>query len=246
MAHALGCAAPLLSGDFILSSCDSLTDSDDVATLFARHHETGSDVTLSVMDVEPGVVSRSAAIEIRGGWVRRIIEKPAPGEAPSTTISLPLYVCTSPVLDLLDEVGPSPRGEYDLADVFQSLIDRGGRVGHQVAHHRLQVSTSDDLLALNLRCLEQDPERRQGGPESLGADSQLVPPVVIGSGVRIGTGCRIGPRVYLEGPCVMGDGVRLRDSVVLRNATIDPGSRLSGELVCAELPDPAEGEGGGM
>jgi NDP-sugar pyrophosphorylase family protein len=233
MAHALGCASDLLREEFVLSACDSLTVPEDVAALVATHRRTGADVTLAVMEVEPEAVSRSAAVEIDGAWVRRIVEKPTAGEAPSTTISLSLYVCSPAVLGLLPKVRPSQRGEHEMADLFQLLIDRGGRVAHHAIDHRLHVSSPEDLLALNLSFLSRDPSRLEGRPETLGAGSRLVPPVVIGEGVRVGAECQIGPMVYLEGQCWIEDEVELRDAVVLRGATLERRSRVKGKLVWA-------------
>ena len=39
MAHALGLAAPLLRGDFVLSACDNLTPAAHIATLLATHQQ---------------------------------------------------------------------------------------------------------------------------------------------------------------------------------------------------------------
>jgi NDP-sugar pyrophosphorylase family protein len=235
MAHALHCAAPLLAGEeFLLSSCDSLTVPETVAALVRTHRKTGPAATLAVMDVAPEAVTRSAAVEVQESWIRRIVEKAPPGEAPSTTISLPLYVCSPGILELLPDVEPSPRGEYELADVFQLLIDRGGKVALHRTDWRLQVSTPEDLLALNLHYLRRDRSRIHGRPDSIDATSRVEAPVVMGPGVRIGAGCRIGPRVYLEGPCEVEDDVQVRDAVVLRHVTIGRGSRVCGKIVWAE------------
>jgi NDP-sugar pyrophosphorylase family protein len=231
MAHALGCAAPLIDDTFVLSACDSLTTAANVSALTTTHRETGADVTLNLMEVTPAAVARSAAVVVRNSWVRQIVEKPSPEQAPSSTISLPLYVCSPDLLRLLSEVNRSIRGEYELADALQLLIDRGGRVAQYTTDWRLQVSTPEDLLALNLHLLRELPAQ-QGDPVSLGEGSRLIPPLVIDGDVEIAGGCCIGPNVYLEGPCRIEADVQLRDTIVLRNATVEQGRHIRLAVVC--------------
>jgi glucose-1-phosphate thymidylyltransferase len=231
MAHALGCAAPWIDDTFVLSACDSLTTPANVSALTFTHREGGADVTLNLMEVTPAAVARSAAVVVREGWVRHIIEKPSPEQAPSSTISLPLYVCSPDLLPLLSEIKRSTRGEYELADALQLLIDRGGRVAQHTTDWRLQVSTPEDLLALNLHFLRQLTEQR-GEPVSLGEDTRLLPPLVIDGDVEIAARCSIGPNVYLEGPCRIEADVHLRDTIVLRNATVTQGRHIKLAVVC--------------
>jgi glucose-1-phosphate thymidylyltransferase len=231
MAHALGCAAPLIDDTFVLTACDSLTTATNVSALTEVHRESGADVTLNLMEVTPAAVARSAAVVVADGWVRQIVEKPSPEQAPSSTISLPLYVCSPGLLPLLSEIRPSIRGELELADALQLLIDRGGKVAHHTTDWRVQVSTPEDLLALNLHLLRKLTEQR-GEPVSLGKGARLVPPLVFDGDVEIGDGCCIGPNVYLEGPCRIEAGVQLRDSIVLRNATVEQGRHIRLAVVC--------------
>ena len=51
-----------------------------------------------------------------------------PENAPSQTVSLPHYVFSPKLLELLPRVEASPRGEYEIQDAIQGLIDAGGRV----------------------------------------------------------------------------------------------------------------------
>jgi len=51
------------------------------------------------------------------------------GRSPSNISSLPLYCFSPRILDYLPEVRPSARGEYELQDAIQMLINRDGRVG---------------------------------------------------------------------------------------------------------------------
>ena len=148
-AHALGMAAPFLSGRFAVTACDSVVDAQHIRMLLSGGEE--ADAVLSLLDVEPELVSRSAAVSLDCHSVTGIVEKPAPGCEPSHTVSLPHYIFSPRFLEFLEGIGASPRGEYELADAIQGLIDAGRRVVGVRAEERLQVSSPGDLLSLTRR-----------------------------------------------------------------------------------------------
>lgn len=228
-AHALGLAAPLIDGSFFVSACDSLVDSTHVRDLL--NASEGADAALGLLDVEPEMVSRSAAVEMEGDAVRRIVEKPSQEAAPSATVSLPHYVFSPRLLELLPRVEASPRGEYELQAAIQALIDDGGWVVGVRAAERLQVSTPDDLLRLTRRLLWQGSEPVVVKPASVGSGTRFVEPLRVEHGVVIGDGCEVGPEVFLESGCCIGDGAIVRRSVVLRDGRVVEGALVEDRVV---------------
>ncbi|RKZ44714.1 MAG: hypothetical protein DRQ58_11175, partial [Gammaproteobacteria bacterium] len=231
MAHALGLAASMIDGPFVLSACDSLKPVEHVAALLEAG--SGADGALSLMDVSLERVSTAAPVEMDEDCViSRIVEKPAAEDAPSNTVSLPLYCLPHRVLDLLAGQGPSARGEYELQDAIQALIDEGSRIVGVKTDQRLQVSTPEDLLDLNLRFLDESPGGRV--PETIPDGTIIQGPVWIDDGVTLGSNCRIGPDVVLERGCVLGSGVQITRSMVLRNALVPGGLEIDGQVVTGE------------
>jgi NDP-sugar pyrophosphorylase family protein len=229
-ANALEAASHLISGPFILSACDSLIDASHVRSMLAAA-EAGADAVLSLLDVDPEMVSRSAAVAMDGDAVRQIVEKPRPEEAPSFTISLPHYVFAPRFLDLLHGVPVSARGEYEIQDAVQRLIYDGARVVGVRATARLQVSTPTDLLAMTCRLLADSSEPKHIYPDLVGRATELVTPLRVDRGVTIGDGCVIGPEVYLETGCRVGDGAEIRRAIVLRGAEVGDGERVRDRIV---------------
>ena len=229
MAHALGTAVPLVRGRFALSSCDSLIDTSHVRELLAA--VIGADAALSLLDVEPQLISRSAVVELDGNRVRRIVEKPSLETAPSHTVSLPHYVFSPKLLDHLSRVEPSPRGEYELQDAIQGLIDDGGNIIGVRTAERHQVSTPEDLLELTRRLF---PDRRQAADIERalsGEGTTLIEPLSIEPEVVIGADCEIGPEVFLENGCRVGDGAVVRRSIVLRGGRVADGETVEDRVV---------------
>jgi NDP-sugar pyrophosphorylase family protein len=166
-----------------------------------------------------------------GPWVTRIVEKPPPGEAPSKISSLPLYLFPSCLLDYLAEVRLSPRGEYELQDAIQMLIEREGRVCGVTTQHRLTLTSPADLLTINRHYLVAGGDRPQLAPHSVGPNTRLITPLRIESGTVIGGDCTIGPNVYVEPDCRIGDGVTLENVVVLRGSAVPDGAAIENQVV---------------
>lgn len=231
MANALSLAAPYIHGAFVLSACDNLTPAEHVAELLATHQTGGVDATLSLMEIDPSLAARTGVVEWREGRIWRIIEKPAPGEAISNIASLPLYVFSKKLLDYLPQIKPSPRGEFELQDAIQLLIDHDGGVTGVFTPSRLQLTNAGDLLALNRHYLTTGGDKPQLAPQSVGQHTHLITPLRIEEETIIGPGCVIGPRVYIERNCRIGADVLIKDAVVLRNTVIEDGRQIVGEVV---------------
>jgi dTDP-glucose pyrophosphorylase len=145
MGHALGCAAPHIDGPFLLSACDNLVRPAHLAELWNRLAQGDADAVLSIRPGPPDEVERGSAVVLDGERVVRIVEKPAPGTAPSNLVSLPLYAFRPRILDYLAGLTPSPRGEMELQAAIQALIDDGGRVVTVHTDWRWTVNRPEDL-----------------------------------------------------------------------------------------------------
>jgi UDP-N-acetylglucosamine diphosphorylase / glucose-1-phosphate thymidylyltransferase / UDP-N-acetylgalactosamine diphosphorylase / glucosamine-1-phosphate N-acetyltransferase / galactosamine-1-phosphate N-acetyltransferase len=231
MANALTLAAPFLNGPFLMSACDNLTPPEHVAALLATHKAEKAAATLSLMPVDLALVQRTGVVDIREKRIYRIVEKPLPAEAPSNIASLPLYIFSPQLLDHLPQVKSSSRGEYELQDAIQMLIDQGGYVTGVFTESRLQLTNADDLLALNLHYLTTGNDTPQLAPRSVGQNTYLITPLRVEENTTIGPGCTIGPRVYIERNCHIGANVLIKDAVILRDTTIEDGRQIVGQVV---------------
>jgi bifunctional UDP-N-acetylglucosamine pyrophosphorylase/glucosamine-1-phosphate N-acetyltransferase len=224
-AHALQCAAHLIRGDFVLSACDNLVARDQVARLLdIAQSSRRPNAVLTLMPVEPEQVSRGAVVDMEGPWVTRIVEKPKPEEALSNIYSLPLYCFSPAILEYLSDVRPSPRGEFEVQDAIQMLIEREGRVSGVIIPDRLTLTKPEDLLTINRYYLEHISPPIYFAPGTLGLNTHLIPPLHVDNGTVIGRNCHIGPYVYVERGCRVGDGVTIQNAVMLRDSVVPDGA----------------------
>jgi len=233
MAHALTLLAPYIHGNFLMSACDNLVPTAHIAALIDKQRTEQANAVLSLMaiDIAQSATTGIVAFDQTGNWIQRIVEKPQPAEAPSNIASLPLYVFTHKLLDYLPRVQPSARGEYELQDAIQMMIEDAGRVTGVQTAERWQLTNVDDLLELNRHYLTAEPDQGVNHGGQQGDPVRIVPPVRIDPGVQIGERCVIGPNVYIEADCRIENDCLLQNCILLQGATLAASSEVIDKVV---------------
>ncbi|MEU3773168.1 UTP--glucose-1-phosphate uridylyltransferase GalU [Streptomyces sp. NPDC032472] len=175
LGHAVLCAAPHVGREpFAVLLADDLIDPRDpllsrMAEVRARHG--GSVVAL--MEVEPEVihqygcaaVDRSTAGAGAGLRITDLVEKPAPGTAPSSLAIIGRYLLDPEIFDVLRATEPGRGGEIQLTDALRALVE-AGRPVHGVVFDGRRYDTGDRAeylrATVRLAC-----ERDDLGPEFL-------------------------------------------------------------------------------
>src|SRR5439155_5362708 len=129
----------------------------------------------------------------------RLVEKPS---EPKTDLALVgVYMFTSQVHDAARSIQPSGRGELEITDAIQHLVDRGMRVEpHVVRGWWKDTGRLEDMLAANRLVLDTIEGRVEGELVA----SQVDGRVVIEAGARL-------ERSAVRGPAIIGAGAQLTD-----------------------------------
>lgn len=150
--------------------------------------------------------------ELDGDRITRLVEKPK--VPPSNFAVAGLYCFTPQVFDVLEGMPPSARGEYEITDAIQGLIDRGEEVlGQRVCGWWKDTGRPSDLLDANRLLLEQITEDVQGEV----TDSRLSGRVVVPASARV-------VRSKIVGPVLLGEGVVIEDAYIGPFTSIGPRS----------------------
>jgi glucose-1-phosphate thymidylyltransferase len=152
--------------------------------------------------------------------VVRVTEKP---DVPASDLAvLGVYFFTPAVHRAVAAIGPSPRGELEITDAVQWLVEHGAdvRAGRYTAFHA-DTGTVEEALRCNAELLSRLAPQAAGKVDD---DSELVGPVVIEPGAHV-TGSRI------TGPAIIGAGTVVEDSAIGPGTSIGAGCTL----VSAEL-----------
>jgi len=84
--------------------------------------------------------------------IDRLVEKPAPEEAPSPFAITGRYILPAQVFDLLRHQDTGALGEIQLTDALQGLADDGGMLGMIPEARRFDAGDPEGLLIAGLRC----------------------------------------------------------------------------------------------
>ena len=112
------------SAPVLVSATDYLLSENALADLVAAYEAQSCDITVSLKECPPEELSIRSSVDLDGGWqVRRIVEKPALGEAPSRFTAALIYILPPAIWDVLPKLRPSPRGELELPAAVNLLLE---------------------------------------------------------------------------------------------------------------------------
>ncbi len=200
LAHAVLTAEPFLGDSpFVMYLGDNLLQGG-MAELVTAFRENAPDALILLTPVPDP--EHYGVAELSDGRVVRLAEKPP---EPKTDLALVgVYMFTPAIHDAARAIDPSPRGELEITDAIQYLVDRGDRVEpHIVRGWWKDTGRLDDMLEANRLVLDTIEARVEG--ELI--DSQVDGRVVVEAGARL-------ERTVVRGPAVIGAGVRLTDCYV--------------------------------
>lgn len=112
------------SAPVLVSATDYLLSENALADLVAAHETQGCNITVSLKECRPEELSARSSVELDESWrVQRIVEKPAPGEAPSRFAAALIYILPPAIWGVLPKLQPSPRGELELPAAVNLLLE---------------------------------------------------------------------------------------------------------------------------
>ena len=142
--------------------------------------------------------------ELEGGRVVRVVEKPK--EPVSNLALIGVYFFDKNVHQAIKNIKPSARGELEITDAIQWMIDKGYKVGAEVIKGWWKdTGKPDDILEAN-RLILEDIERDISGAK-VDEKSQISGRVKIGKGSEI-----INSKIV--GPVIIGEKVKVVDSYI--------------------------------
>ena len=141
--------------------------------------------------------------DVRDGRVVRVVEKPK--NPPSDLAIIGIYMFDRHVFDAIERIKPSARGELEITDTIQMLIDRGLAVQPKIiTGWWIDTGKHADLLEPNRLILETQNASNEGTVDEA---SQTYGRVVIQMGAVIRNS-------VIRGPAIIGEGTQIVDSYV--------------------------------
>jgi len=176
--------------------------------------------------------SRFGVAIIKDGKVIKLIEKPK--EPISDLALVGVYAFTRDIFDIIETLKPSWRGELEITDAIQGLIDNGKEVEYKIIDSWWKdTGTPDDILEANSFLLDMYIERKIEGEViesnidgrvyiekgAIIKNSTIRGPAFIGKGSII-TNSYIGPFTSIGENCEISNS-EIEYSVILDNVKLD-------------------------
>ncbi|MGB3238222.1 MAG: glucose-1-phosphate thymidylyltransferase [Geitlerinemataceae cyanobacterium] len=215
LAHAVKISQPFLGDSpFIMYLGDNLIEKDLTPFLeeFKNNH---LDALILLRPVENPSAFGVATTDEKGR-VLQLIEKPK--DPPSNLALVGIYYFAPTIHEAIDRIKPSARGELEITDAIQNLIDHQQHVESRIIDGWwLDTGKKDDLLSANQIIL--DTQLKSSVQGQVDDKSQIIGRVEIGEGTRI-VNCSI------RGPVIIGDNCHLEHCFIGPYSSIADGVSL--------------------
>ena len=242
LAHAVKIAEDFLGSDpFVMYLGDNMI-AGGITSLVEDYVARGCNSQILLAKV-PNPQQFGVAELGEGGEVMRLVEKPK--EPKSDLALVGVYMFDSTIFESVHSIEPSARGELEITDAIQDLVDRGLDVqAHLVRGWWKDTGKLEDMLEANRIVLEGLSARRGPGEHDgsriegrvdIGDGAKIVDSIIRGPAV-IGAGATlehafVGPYTSIGEDCVLAE-CEIENSIVLEGSEIrDIPRRIDGSLI---------------
>jgi UDP-N-acetylglucosamine diphosphorylase / glucose-1-phosphate thymidylyltransferase / UDP-N-acetylgalactosamine diphosphorylase / glucosamine-1-phosphate N-acetyltransferase / galactosamine-1-phosphate N-acetyltransferase len=229
-------AEPYIESEFVLIYGDLLFGQDaikEVVSLFKKQKPAAVIAYVHVDKPENyGIIEQD-----KEGKVKRIVEKPKTGKAPSNLANAGVYAFSKDVFDKIKQTKTSKRGEWELTDAITLLAQEGKTVLAKQLDKAdwFDVGRPWDLLDANVWALNRLQHSVLGTIEQ---GAHLIGPITVAKSARVRSGAYIegpvfideeadvGPNCYIRGGTSLGRKVRIGNAVEIKNSLIMDGTHI--------------------
>jgi glucose-1-phosphate thymidylyltransferase len=208
LAHCVLIARDFLGDDdFVVYLGDNMLQQrlDELVAKFESERASAPDQLAAQLLLAHVDDPRQSGVAVLGpdGEVVQLIEKP--DDPPSDLAIAGVYLFGPRIHDAVRAISPSARGELEITDAIQWLIDEGLRVRHEILQGWwIDTGKKDPLLESNRLVLDTLTPRSDG---SVDESSRIEGRVVIEHGAEI-------VRSTVRGPAIIGERTRVVDSYI--------------------------------
>lgn len=207
---------------FIVLNGDIFADID-YKKLLETHLKLGALATIALYTVEDPSAFGVAEL-CNGNYIKRFIEKPPKGQAPSNLINAGAYALSPEVLDYI----PEGRAVSIEREVFPKLAEEGKLCGYTTEGLWKDIGKPQEYLETNWIILDKLKSDKK--PNKI-SNAIVNDPVAIDEGVSIGENSIIGPYAIIGRDVKVGSKVQIANSIIFGHAEIGDEATLNEAIV---------------
>jgi glucose-1-phosphate thymidylyltransferase len=139
------------------------------------------------------------------GNLVKLIEKPK--KPPSNFALTGIYFFKPMIFKMIKKLKPSWRGELEITEAIQLLIDAGYKVGHKIVKGWWKdTGTVEDIIEANILILDELEPKREGTVEDKAS---------IQGRVSIGKNAHVKKGALIRGPAIVGENTKIENEVYI-------------------------------
>lgn len=243
IAHAVSlCQAYVGKDPFVVYLGDNLLKGG-IKNLVQQFNNSKQDAMILLTQVEESQRFGVAKFD-EEGKLTQLVEKPK--KPPSNYALTGIYFFRSTIFKMIKKLEPSWRGELEITEAIQLLLDKGFQVGYQtVKGWWKDTGTPEDILEANRLVLDELESEIKGKTEdknsiqgrvSIGENATVKQGALIRGPAIIGENVSIEPNVYIGPYTSIGNNVTIKrgeieNSIIMNNCLIDADERITDSLI---------------
>jgi glucose-1-phosphate thymidylyltransferase len=178
------------------------------------------------------------------GKLMKLVEKPK--EPPSNYALTGIYFFKPTIFKMIEKLKPSHRGELEITDAIQLLLENNHTVGYQIVQGWWKdTGTPEDILEANRLVLDELKPETKGkiqnqtsvqGRVAVAKGSTIREgalirgPVTIGENTIIEKNVYVGPYTSIGNDCTVKKG-EIENSIIMDNCTIDVKEKITDSII---------------
>jgi glucose-1-phosphate thymidylyltransferase len=214
LAHAVKTAKPFLGEEsFIMCLGDNL-QGQGLTAFLQKFTKEKMDALILLKPVDDPTKFGVATLDEKANIIN-LVEKP---KEPSSNLAIVgTYIFSKNIFKAIDKIIPSWRGELEITDAIQEMINLGFNVKAEILNSWwLDTGKKDDILTANAKILDEYTKQEINGAIQ---ESKIEGRVAIRESAKV-------VNSILRGPCVIGDNCTIENSFIGPYTSIGNGTRI--------------------
>jgi len=227
LAHAANLCRPFVGDEpFAMFLGDNIFQ-DKMANVIRNF--PSSDAEASIVLTPVSDPTRFGIAVVESGEIKRVIEKPK--NPPSNLAIVGVYLFRKSIFDAISKIKPSARGESEITDAIQVLIDEKRAITpYTISGWYIDAGKPEPIILANQLVLEDLPYSPAPNEESgkIEGNCEISHRVIVGEGSKI-------INSVVRGPAIIGNNTIIRDSYVGPYTAIGDNCTIEGSEIEASI-----------
>lgn len=226
LAHAIGLAKDFIGDDAFTVFLGDNIFQDKMRDVLMNFESSDADATIALGEVPDPTRFGIAVIE--NNEIKGVVEKPK--DPPGNLAIAGVYMFRPSIFDAITQIEPSWRGELEITDAIQVLIDGGKKVTpYTLKGWWIDAGKPDPIITANQLVMEDMPYTDPPIDENkIIGNSDVSHRVVVGEGSKIIDS-------VVRGPVIIGDNTTIKNSYVGPYTSIGNNSTIENAEIEASI-----------